>query len=77
MGYREEELKAKGQKAMIEVDELKHKIRALEKEVAILQEQLQKRCNGKIKIRILNLFKNYLQNCNIILTIIKIYNNII
>ena len=51
MGYREEELKAKGQKAMIEVDELKHKIRALEKEVAILQEQLQK---SYIRIKELN-----------------------
>ena len=48
MGYREEELKAKGQKAMIEVDELKHKIRALENEVAILQEQLQ---NSYIRIK--------------------------
>lgn len=54
MGYREEELKAKGQKAMIEVDELKHKIRALEKEVAILQEQLQK---SYIRIKELNNLK--------------------
>tara|TARA_B100000123_G_scaffold171474_1_gene127154 strand:- start:30 stop:209 length:180 start_codon:yes stop_codon:yes gene_type:complete len=51
MGYREEELKAKGQKAMIEVDELKHKVRALENEVAILQEQLQK---SYIRIKELN-----------------------
>ena len=51
MGYREEELKAKGQKAMIEVDELKHKIRALEKEVAILQEQLQKKLYSYKRIK--------------------------
>ena len=55
MGYREEELKAKGQTAMIEVDELNHKIRALEKEVAILQEQLQK---SYIRIKELNDLKD-------------------
>ena len=36
---------------MIEVDELKHKVRALENEVAILQEQLQK---SYIRIKELN-----------------------
>ena len=55
MGYREEELKAKGQNAMIEVDRLKHKVSALEKEVAILQEQLQK---SYIRIKELNDLKD-------------------
>tara|TARA_B100001778_G_scaffold148471_1_gene122114 strand:+ start:3371 stop:3571 length:201 start_codon:yes stop_codon:yes gene_type:complete len=55
MGYREEELKAKGQKAMIEVDQLKRKIQSLEleistyrKEINIMQEQLQ---NSYIRIK--------------------------
>ena len=48
MGYREEELKARGQRAMVDVDQLKRKIQSLEleistyrKEINILQEQLQ------------------------------------
>ena len=62
MGFREEELKAKGQKAMIEVDQLKHEIRNLKKElkecrkeIAILQEQLQK---SYIRIKELNDLKD-------------------
>lgn len=55
MGYREEELKAKGQNAMIEVDRLKYKVKALEREVAILQEQLQK---SYIRIKELNDLKD-------------------
>ena len=55
MGYREEELKARGQRAMVEVDQLKRKIQSLEleistyrKEINIMQEQLQ---NSYIRIK--------------------------
>tara|TARA_X000001036_G_scaffold84783_2_gene76862 strand:- start:428 stop:628 length:201 start_codon:yes stop_codon:yes gene_type:complete len=55
MGYREEELKARGQRAMADVDQLKRKIQSLEleistyrKEINIMQEQLQ---NSYIRIK--------------------------
>jgi chaperonin cofactor prefoldin len=55
MGYREEELKARGQRAMVDVDQLKRKIQSLEleistyrKEINIMQEQLQ---NSYIRIK--------------------------
>ena len=40
MGFREEELKAKGQKAMIDVDLLKHKIVKLQKQLEECQQKV-------------------------------------
>ena len=55
MGFREEELKAKGQKAMVDVDLLKHKIVKLQKQLEECQEQLQK---SYIRIKELNDLKD-------------------